>query len=55
MLEADGGDIKSYLSDISSHTPLGLVHNTSSVSFNPFLSLVLNISSILRSNEQKSF
>ena len=39
MLEADGGDIKSYLSDISSHTPLGLVHNTSSVSFNPFLSL----------------
>ena len=42
MLEADGGDIKSYLSDISSHTPLGLVYNTSSVSFNPFLSLVLN-------------
>ena len=54
MLEADGGDIKSYLSDISSYTSLGSVYNTSSVFFNPFLSLVLN-KLLHPSNEQKSF
>ena len=36
MLEADGEDIKSYLSDISLYTWLGSVYNTNSVSFNPF-------------------